>query len=231
MKIVSHRGKINKIKNEENNLDCINNFLKSEVSMIEIDIQLTKDNEIILYHNDYLEDTKYLLSELNSDYLIKNYNMILLKDVLDMIKGKKEIYLDIKNNNLKEYQYKFFVNELLKLLDSYILKYKCERSSIYICSFYPEYINYILSIPFEYKKGIIVYDENLSYFNDKYNSIKDIIDFVSIDYEILDSINFVLGLLIFCYTVNEIKIFNELKKKKNLEGIITDYPEMFINEQ
>ena len=199
--------------------------------MIEIDIQLTKDNEIILYHNDYLEDTKYLLSELNSDYLIKNYNMILLKDVLNMIKGKKEIYLDIKNDKLKKYQYSFFFDELLKLLDSYILKYKCERSSIYICSFYPEYINYILSIPFEYKKGIIVYDENLSYFNDKYHSIKDIIDFVSIDYEILDSINFVLGLLIFCYTVNDINIFNELKKKKNLEGIITDYPEMFINEQ
>tara|TARA_Y100000590_G_C15380732_1_gene886213 strand:- start:47 stop:742 length:696 start_codon:yes stop_codon:yes gene_type:complete len=231
MKIISHRGKINKIKNEENNLVCIYNFLESEISMIEIDIQLTKDNEIILYHNDYLEDTKYLLSELNSNYLIKNYNMILLKDVLDMIKGTKEIYLDIKNNNLKKYQYKFFFDELLKLLDSYILKYKCERSSIYICSFYPEYINYILSIPFNYKKGIIIDDTNLSYFNEKYNSIKDIIYFVSIDYKILESINYLFGKTIFCYTVNDISIFNELKINKSLNGIITDLPELFINEQ
>ena len=56
----------------------------------------------------------------------------------------------------------------LKLLDDYVLQYECERSSIYLASFYPEYTDYIISLPFEYKKGIILCQDNIEYFNKKF---------------------------------------------------------------
>jgi glycerophosphoryl diester phosphodiesterase len=240
MKIISHRGRINNFKKEENCSISINNFINSKINMIEIDIQLTKDNQIILYHDDKIKIKNSMcffcqnerINKIDSNYLINNYNIIFLKQALDMIKGKKEIYLDIKNNKLNKNQYRIFFDKLLKLLDDYVLKYECERSSIYLASFYPEYIDYIISLPFEYKKGIILCQDNIEYFNKKFNDTKiKSLDFISVDYNILDSIKLYFNkIIIFCYTINNIEDYGNLfYKKKYINGIVTDYPEYFYN--
>lgn len=230
MKIISHRGKINKINNDENNKKAINNFMNSCNEMLEIDIQLTKDNKIILFHDDKIFNEKIIDKE--SNYLIETYNMILLKDVLDIIKGRKSIFLDIKNNEVNNDQLNIFFKELFNILDEYIITYNCDPKSIYICSFYKNYINYILSsnCAKKYKLGIILDKQNINYFIEKFsNSIRNF-DFLSIDYILLDLISFCIDKIpIFCYTVNDINIYNMLLNKKYISGIITDIPDYFIS--
>ena len=170
------------------------------------------------------------ICEVNSNYLIENKEIIYLEDVLNIIRGRKYIYLDIKNNNLKEYKYKNLFFELLKLLDNYVFKYKCEPSSIYIASFYPEYIRYIISIPFEYKKGIIINSKNLEYFNENFNSNQIDFNFISIEYKIVNSIkNYFNKTIIFCWTVNDENIFNNLIENNHINGLVTDYPNKFLD--
>ena len=238
MYIISHRGKINSKKSDENNMKSVINFMESNIEFIEIDIQLSKDNEIILYHDDKISINNYCLfdcfnkkkiNEIDSEYLIDEYDIIYLKNFLDMIKGQKKIYLDIKNDKLKDNQINNFFIELFKILDNYILKYKADRASIYIASFFPKYINYIISIPFEYKKGIILNEDNIDYFKKNYNNT--IFDFISIDYNIIDLIkDYQEKNNIFCFTVNNDFDFNILLKKYKINGIVTDYPEKFLKK-
>ena len=146
-----------------------------------------------------------------------------------MIKGQKKIYLDIKNDELKDNQVNDFFIELLKILDNYIFKYKADRSSIYIASFFPKYINYIISIPFEYKKGIILNEVNIDYFKKNYNNT--IFDFICIDYNIIDLIkDYQEKNNIFCFTVNNDFDFDKLIKKYKINGVVTDYPEKFLKK-
>ena len=51
MKIISHRGKIDSINSDENKINSVLNFMQTDIVMIEIDIQLTLDNKIIVYHD------------------------------------------------------------------------------------------------------------------------------------------------------------------------------------
>lgn len=240
MKIISHRGKINISKNSENNLEAINNFMDSNIEMIEIDIQLTKDKNIILYHdknikiNNYccglFKNTKNII-DLDKETLIEQ-ELIYLKDALDLIKGEREIYLDIKNENLQDNEYKLFFEILLKLLDEYILKYKCERSTIYLASFYEKYASFISNIPVEYKKGIILNKENLDFLKNNYSVKNFPFDFISIDYDLLDNEiikNYFNKAIIFCWTVNDNNSFSNIINNYNINGIVTDYPVKFLN--
>lgn len=230
MKIISHRGKINNIKNEENNYNSIINFLNSDIEMIEIDIQITNDNEIILYHDNKIKTNKgeKFIHNLDSSYLIQNYNLILLKNALELIQGKRQIYLDIKNNKLDLDKSQLLLKKLLFLLDSYVLKYKCERSDIYICSFYNNYLSFIKDIPLEYKRGIILYKNNIYDFINKYRDNVPF-DFISIDYNLIDQINIYKNYqkIIFCYTINKMHEYHKIKQNENIDGIISDVPKNF----
>jgi glycerophosphoryl diester phosphodiesterase len=228
MKIISHRGKIDKINNQENNRKAIHNFMDSHTQMIEIDIQLTKDNKIILFHDEEICNEEIINKDSND--LILNYDMILLKEVLDIVKGNKSIYLDIKNKKLNDKQINIFFSELFCLLEKYFSIYQCDKKSIYICSFYEKYINYILKSDNakKYNIGIILDKDNINYFLHNYYYSINNFDFVSIDYTLLDSISFCMNKIpIFCYTVNDIKDYLNLSDKKYISGIITDMSNIF----
>lgn len=241
MKIISHRGKIDINKNKENNLEAINNFMDSNIEMIEMDIQLTKDNNIILYHDKTIkiyenENKNSCYEELNiidldRETLIKN-KLIYLEDVLDLIKGERNIYLDIKNDKLENKDCAIFFNNLLNLLERYVLKYECERSSIFIASFYKNYYDFISNVPFDYKKGIILDNDNFEIFKNKYTESRLPFDFISIDYNLIenDSIKkYFNKTVIFCWTVNDINVFNTIINNTYVSGIVTDYPIKFLN--
>lgn len=235
MEIISHRGKINKIKNNENNKKSILNFMESNIDTIEIDIQLSKDNQIILFHDTSIfsiQGGKQKIINIDSKDLIKNYTLMLLKEVLQIIKGKRKIYLDIKNGKLNKKKINIFFEELFKLLEEYKKQYDCQQNSIYLCSFHQIYIDYLLENKmrngYKYKIGIILYEDNILYFLNNFKRSFDNFDFISIDYNILDSISFCFNKIdIYCYTVNEITDYNKIIDKNVIYGIISDYPEYF----
>ena len=113
-----------------------------------------------------------------------------------------------------------------------VLKYKCERSSIYLASFYKKYYEFISKIPFEYKKGIILNQDNLDFFKKKYPEKNLPFDFISVDYHLIENEiikNYYNKTIIFCWTVNDINIFNNIFNKKYVNGIVTDLPTKFLN--
>lgn len=79
---------------------------------IELDIHLTKDEQLVVFHDDNLkrmtganEFVKFLTYEQLKQHRLNNTNCLipLLKEVLELVKGKVPILIEIKtNNNMKK---------------------------------------------------------------------------------------------------------------------------------
>lgn len=91
---------------------------------IELDIHLTKDEQIVVFHDDDLrrmtgvdEHIKLLTYDEIKQHKLNNTDCIipLLKDVFDLVKGEVPILIEIKtNNNMKK-----LVPKLKQLIDNY----------------------------------------------------------------------------------------------------------------
>ena len=102
---------------------------------IELDIHLTKDGQIVVFHDDNLkrmsgvdEYIKFLTYDQIKQYKLNDteYEIPLLVDVLNLVKGKVPILIEIKtNNNMKK-----LVPALKQVLDGY-------KGTIFIQSFNP----------------------------------------------------------------------------------------------
>jgi len=120
-KPIAHRGlHSNDFNIPENSIPAFKKAMELNLP-IELDIQLTQDNHIVVFH-DYnlkrmcginklikkctLEEIKEL-NLLNSDYKIP-----LLADVLELVQGKVPILIDIKNRNKAGKLEKLLVQEL-----------------------------------------------------------------------------------------------------------------------
>jgi len=102
---------------------------------IELDIHLTTDNKIVVFHDDNLrrmtgvnEYIKFLSYDKLRQYKLDNtdYGIPLLSEVLDLVKGRVPILIEIKtNNNMKK-----LVPKLKEVLDEY-------KGKVFIQSFNP----------------------------------------------------------------------------------------------
>ena len=113
--LIAHRG-LDNHKYKENTinafLDCIT---KDYIYGIEIDIRLTKDNKIIMYHN-YLYKNKVI-----SKYNYKELKDIeLFEDLLKRLNTNKMVLIDIKSENDN---YEILIKKLLRLIKKYPLNY------------------------------------------------------------------------------------------------------------
>ena len=138
-----------------------------------------------------------------------------------------------KNENIDNIKLNVFFKELFNILEEYTLNYNCDSKSIYICSFYSKYIEFILesNCAKKYEIGMIIEKNNLNHFCNIFSNRINDFDFISIDYNSLENISFLFGKIdIFCYTVNDIIIYKRLLNDGNISGIITDIPEYFITQ-
>ena len=118
-----HRGYFDNIKIPENSLEAFILAKKLKYN-IELDVRLTKDKKIIVFHdhnlkrmcgvNKIVEDCTY--NELMNYYLLNtNYKIPLLEEVLECIKGKCILLVEIKVNKYNG----ILERELSKILDNY----------------------------------------------------------------------------------------------------------------
>lgn len=128
----AHRG----IHNEypENSMPSFQRAIDLNLA-IELDIHLTKDDKLVVFHDDNLrrmtgvnEYIKFLTYDQIKEYKLNNteYIIPLLSDVLNLVNGKTPILIEIKtNNNMKK-----LVPKLKEVLEDY-------RGSVFIQSFNP----------------------------------------------------------------------------------------------
>lgn len=140
MKIIAHRG-ITSDKVEENSFLAIKSAINDkETQGVEFDIRLTKDNKIVLSHDNIVGIN--IIENTNYYDLIKKKYLTTLDKVLD-VDTDKIFLIDIKTNN----NYKLFGDILLKYLEGV-------NKNIYLASFDKKIIKYLKS-RVQYKVGII----------------------------------------------------------------------------
>lgn len=125
---------------------------------VEVDVHLTKDNKIIVMHDDNLirmvgvdKKIRELTYAELSEYTIKNSKekIPLLTEVLDIVNGKEFILIEIKTYN----DVGPLEKEIIKILDNYAGKFAVQSfnpvSVMWFKKNRPEYIRGLLSCGFE----------------------------------------------------------------------------------
>jgi FAD/FMN-containing dehydrogenase/glycerophosphoryl diester phosphodiesterase len=152
-KFIAHKSNIG--KGVPNTLIAIQAVLSSPINGIELDIQLTKDNVPVVYHDNRLETltngkgsvSNYVFADLKKlSYIQSKESIISLEEVFKLVRNQKYLFL-----NVKEYGFNNNLSEILHLL---IEKYQLQDSVI-IESFNPFFL-------YSYRKislyGRIMYD-------------------------------------------------------------------------
>lgn len=139
LKGVAHRGYHNE-RFTENGLNAFKNALDNDLA-IELDVHLTKDNELIVCHDANLVRTTskegiiedLTFKEIKNNYLLKDGGKIpSLKEVLDLIDEKVPLVIELKPDTKKK-NYKKLALRVMKELE----RVK-DKSNFIIISFYPQ---------------------------------------------------------------------------------------------
>lgn len=222
---VAHRG--NSGKYPQNTLLAFKKALETNAQMIELDVHLTKDGELVVFHDFELDKltngsgkiSDKTLSQLKQlKVLNSNETIPTLKEVLDLLNNKIKLDIELKGKNT----YKA-VADLMKELTE---KKLWSKSNFLVTSFDHEQVREFHKILPEIQVGYI-YDSN-ELPKDLNNIKKEGISWAVADFKDLNS-NFVknahdLGLKILAYTVNTKEDVYNLQQLK-IDAFATDYPE------
>jgi glycerophosphoryl diester phosphodiesterase len=208
---IAHRGDSDLYK--DNTIDGFKSAIEKKFDIIELDITLTKDNYIIIYHDTFIDDR--LIKNMNlKEVKEKDKDIILLTEFFDVITtNKTNIYLDVKGDDF----ICVFLHKILMNLN--------DLSNIIIGSFNTLILKSLYNLNNNYTLGLITENvlepEILNYYINSYN-----IAFVSFHWTVLDHkiIRFLnlKNVLVFSYTCKNDNI-KKFMDNYTLDGIITNY--------
>ncbi|MCU5746120.1 glycerophosphodiester phosphodiesterase family protein [Staphylococcus sp. SQ8-PEA] len=236
--IIAHRG--NSYYYPENTMLSIKNAVKSSVSMIEIDIHMTKDHELVVVHDEKIDRTSngkgrvrdYTLRELKTfDFgtwkgaHFSNQHIMTLKEVFNYL-ANENICLLIELKCPHKYP-----NIVSILLDE-IGHSSFPKNQVIIQSFSVKSLIQIAQFDTQISLGLLVKRRNFWLQNLKLKRYRKIVDFINPHYKSVNSRWIAkihkLGFKTFPYTVNTfqtgLKMFNY-----GVDGIISDRPELMID--
>ena len=210
---IGHRGFPDKFG--DNNMVS---FLEAErvgFDMIELDIQLCKTGEIVVYHDTWF-DNKYILDTPYCE--LKKFDMVLLEDVFEaFVATKMMLFLDIKGTEK-------IVTPLMYMIDKWFSRGDMNR--IYISGFNRKFVKDIKKPFSRYNLGFTT--ENM-FPPEQLDILCDGMGFVCFHWTALDkeSIDHLhkKGILVFSYTCKDDFILNHMLEH-DIDGIVSNY---FIN--
>ena len=226
-KLIAHRGLHKGREIPENSILAFQKAVEKNYG-IELDITISKDNEIVVFHDDTLnrlcnvngniEDFEYSFLKKLKLYETKEH-IPLFREVLDLTKNKVPLIIEIK----KHKNIGILETKLCELLNNYDGEY-------YICSFEKEILTWFKKNKLNLKRGLI-FETNIKKFQ-KYNKtlflykyFKTKPDFISLDYRLLDSSIYEFciknNLPMFSWTINSKEKYKKIRKK--VKGIIFEF--------
>lgn len=187
---IAHRGFHRGFKVPENSMKAFERAIKKNYA-IEFDVRMTKDKQLVVFHDESLFRLCSSLKEISSeDYTqikdIKlygtNQRIPLLKDVLKFVNNRVPMLIELKNyGEVGEFEY---------LVSKELEKY---NGKFGICSFNPEVVNWFKTKKPKLKRGLIFGDVKESKtklhhidFLKSFYKVKP--DFVSLDYRLIDTL-------------------------------------------
>lgn len=117
--LFAHRGVYDNVRIYENTISAFTRAIKYNYA-IELDVRLTKDMKIVVFHDENMERLLHVDEKIESItyeelcYIAK-YQIPLLTDVLNTVKGSVPLLIDLKTQKRK---YPLEI-ELAKILDNY----------------------------------------------------------------------------------------------------------------
>ncbi len=213
---IAHRGDSQNYN--DNSKDAFASAMVKKFDMIELDIQISKD-DIIFIHHDTMIDSKILQDLTMKEIKTVDSNILTLCEFLSMVNlNTMKIYLDIKGHD----------DRICKTLFNILKKYN--YVNIYIASFNLQIIESLSSFSkidhnYDHNYGIIL--ENLfskDLFMHLISKLK--LKFICFHWTMLnhDIVDFLQqnGIKIFTYTCKTNNILNYMLKY-DIDGIVTNY--------
>jgi len=206
---IAHRGYTHLCK--ENTLDAFQQAVIHNFDMIEMDIQLCKEKEIVIIHDNYL-----------GNKMIKDLTLEEIKQIDSTILTLREFFIQFDYTSISLYLDMKGEDELAEVLCSFLLMNEINTSKIYFASFNLNHLDYLADFPF--KLGFLCENKldlpMISYIVNKYQVSFFAISWVNVDSQVIHFIHS-LHKLVFAYTVHNDNILNFLQQL-NLDGLITD---------
>lgn len=202
IKKIAHRGYSDLFG--DNNLKSFRKAIENNFDMLEIDLQLNKNNNIVIYHDSYIDHK--LIKELNDDE-IKKYNILRLEDFFKEINiDKIEVILDLKDHGN-------IASKLIKFFD----KNKISKHNIIVSTFNINYLKILKESDF--RLGYTTCNNHINY-----EFIKNI-QYILIDFNIVSE-DFISELkknnkIVYCFTCKN-KYELDILKNYKLDGIISN---------
>ena len=210
IKSIAHRGFMLK----DNSIQAFNRAFGIGFDMIELDIQICKD-DVVIYHDltfnnkfvselTYKEMKSFDCDIINFDYFIKNFSY----EAID-------IYIDIKGSDL-----------VIEKIFEYITKNNINISTFYFASFNFNHLQKLQLFKsmsqFNFKIGFITQN---SFNIDILNSIIKDIDFIVYELDYLNHLEIDLlkknNIIVYVYTLKN-KIYLKKLQNYNIDGIVSD---------
>lgn len=207
---IAHRGYTK--GHEDNSLEAFKEAVKHNFDMIELDIQLDKEYQIIIFHDQYIGNqhvNNMTLQEIHDIYP----NVMLLSTFFEKFDYKNiALYFDLKGSD-----------NLSWTLHDFLKKHEIILDKIWFASFNFKHLD-ILHEKGGYKLGIIsdntYNDYLLRYFIDKYD-----ISFICFSWTVLDNDNIEFlhskGVSTFIYTLKDYEKL-PIVQEYNIDGIVSD---------
>lgn len=225
--IVAHRG-AKALSKFENTLESFQIAIDIHSDMVEFDVRKTKDNKLIVFHNDHINNillntlTYYELNEITQK---EGYTVPLYEDVLILCQHKIRLDIEIKESGFEE--------EIIATT----LKY-CGLEEFTMKSFLDIVVKKIKIINPAITAGLLIGYEHANILTRlgeifPHKRLKKChADFISPNYRHLKFPLFVSSLNlykmpIYVWTVNDEELMNALLSK-NITGIITDRPDLAL---
>lgn len=204
MRFIAHRGY--SVKYRDNSIDAILEAIRRGYYGVEIDVQLCKSGELVLFHDVYVGDR--FISEMTLQELWK-HDIYSLREVYNTVPEIRDTHLiiDIKGNNINvcEALYRFYSNEPL------------ER--VIFCSFNR---NILYNLPIQFKKGSTF---ETTFHQSEFDMITRELSAVVLHWTCLDEAFIIYckmrNIKVYTYTHKEVKEL-EYMYKYDVDGIITN---------
>lgn len=225
--VIAHRG-ASALAHKENTLESFALAIRLGADMAEFDIRRTKDFRLIVFHDNTLYGkpiSSYTYEEINQITLKENYQVPLLKDVLDLCRGKIRLDIELKESGYEE-----------KIISLVKERYKLDE--FFMKSFKDEVVSKIKSIDNKITAGLLLGRERvglktrISEYLPKSRLLNCKADFVGPNFQLLTP-DFLLRMRllekpVYAWTVNARHAL-WYQMHTSIAGIITDRPDIALD--
>lgn len=214
---IGHRGAKGYVC--ENTLASFQKALELHVDGVELDVHISLDGEVMVIHDESIDRTtsgKGLVKNVTSEEL-KNFGIPTLKEVLDLLKNRCLVNIELKSNDSAE--------KVIEIIHFYASEKKGNLENFIVSSFHWELLEKVKSWNNKIKIGVLTE-----------NNIEDALAFAKVNqafsinpyFKLLNVENVQLirkeGFQVHCWTVNSLEDITFVKSLK-VDAIISDFPD------